>query len=687
MNRFPALLVIWVLAVVSSAQDIDYAAYLYVAPNGNDAHSGRTSNLAFATIERALREIDGWNHNFGWLPSEIHVVLAPGDYIIEKPVVIPWLVLVTPNVSLTIEAKTPGTARLLAGCFVRGFEKVTDDATLARLDESGRGNVYAADLKSQGIADYGAANGGGLELFFDGGPMQIARWPNEGFVKIVEEAGGDRYDIRGTWGDRIGRWVYDGDRPSRWLEERDGWLYGYWFWDWSAEHQKIKTIDPAKHTIEVEKPYHGYGYRKGQWYYALNLLSEIDTPGEWYLDRESGTLYFWPPAPLEDAEVFVSLLPNLVTFENARHTTLQGVVIEGARDTAVRINGGEFNRLAACTIRNCGGDAVAVSGGNANSVVGCDIYDIGGTGISLTGGDRATYARANHTAENNHIYRYSRWYRMYRPGIYLNGVGQRVAHNLINDAPHMAVQFNGNDHVIEYNEIHDVCYESNDAGAIYAGRDWTERGTQIRYNFLHHITGYENRGCVGVYLDDMFCGTNIYGNLFYKVYRAAFIGGGRDNAIRNNLFVDCPKAIHVDNRAQNWAADTVPTTMTERLRAMPIAESPWKERFPQLLTILDDEPAAPKGNLIEHNVVYGKDWDSIADGARPHLSLDNNFIERDPKFRHPDRFTADPPKATDFTLEKGSPAYATGFEPLPLEFMGIDKARTRATWPVSHRLR
>ncbi|MEK7793403.1 MAG: hypothetical protein AAB353_02685, partial [Candidatus Hydrogenedentota bacterium] len=232
-----------------------------------------------------------------------------------------------------------------------------------------------------------------------------------------------------------------------------------------------------------------------------------------------------------------------------------------------------------------------------------------------------------------------------------------------------------------------VCYESNDAGAIYAGRDWTERGTQIRYNFLHHITGFEDRGCVGVYLDDMFCGTNIYSNLFYKVYRAAFIGGGRDNAIRNNLFVECPKAIHVDDRAQGWAADTVPTTMTERLRAMPVAESPWKERFPQLVTILDDGPAAPKGNLIEHNVVYGKDWDSISDGARPYLSLDNNFIERDPRFRHADRFTADPPKATDFTLEKGSPAYAAGFEPLPLESMGLKKVPERASWPVEHGLR
>jgi hypothetical protein len=103
---------------------------------------------------------------------------------------------------------------------------------------------------------------------------------------------------------------------------------------------------------------------------------------------------------------------------------------------------------------------------------------------------------------------------MYHPGISLTGVGNRAANNLIHSAPHMAIYFSGNEHVIEYNEIHHVSFESNDAGAIYAGRDWTMRGNVIRHNYLHDITGFENRGCVGVYLDDMFASAAIYGNVF-----------------------------------------------------------------------------------------------------------------------------------------------------------------------------
>ena len=122
--------------------------------------------------------------------------------------------------------------------------------------------------------------------------------------------------------------------------------------------------------------------------------------------------------------------------------------------------------------------------------------------IALSGGDRITLAPAGLAAENNHIHHYSRWNRICRPAVSLDGVGNRVAHNLIDNAPHQAISFGGNDHLIELNEIHSVCYESNDAGAIYSGRNWTMRGTVIRHNYFHHINGFEGRGCVGVYLDD-----------------------------------------------------------------------------------------------------------------------------------------------------------------------------------------
>ncbi|GKT08608.1 peptidase [Desulforhabdus sp. TSK] len=686
---FAMVLVSGVLATGAPAAD------LYVSPGGNDAWNGQRASIPpsgdagpFATLERARDAIRAIKKT-GELPEGgVTVHVAEGTYFLREPFTLTDEDSGTTDAPITYLAEKTGSARLMAGHIITGFKPVTDEATLKRLDEAARSKVYEIALKSQGITDYGPVEGGGLELFFNGKPMQIARWPNEGFTRIVDLRGGEEFDIRGTNRALIGRWVYKGDRPSRWIHEKDAWLNGYWSCDWSSEYQRVKSIDPGEHIIEVEKPYHVYGYRKGQWYYALNLLCEIDTPGEWYLDRENGILYFWPPSPPENAEAFVSLLPEAVKMNNVSNCTLRGFVVEGVRNTDIIIEGGEHDRIEACIIRNSGGTAVRVDDGTDIGVIGCDIYDVGGGGMVLKGGDRKTLTPAKLFADNNHIHDYARWYRMLNPGISLKGVGNRASHNLIDNAPHIAIIFGGNDHIIEYNEIHSVCYESSDAGAIYAGRDWTQRGTVIRYNFMHDVTGFEGRGSVGVYLDDMFCGTHIYGNLFYRVYRAAFIGGGRDNVYENNLFVDCPKALHIDNRAQNWAGPSVDKTMTERLIAMPYTNALWKKKYPNLSDILQDDPAAPKGNLIARNIFYGPDWKDYPKEIIKYITFKNNMDNQNPNLTTPDKARDNPsPKATDFALKKDSPAFALGFKPLPLDMMGLYEDADRASWPTVDSVR
>jgi hypothetical protein len=356
------------------------------------------------------------------------------------------------------------------------------------------------------------------------------------------------------------------------------------------------------------------------------------------------------------------VLPELVTMRETSHVTVEGMILEAARGTAVTITAGSHNQIVRCVLRNLGGWGVRVQGGIANRVLGCEITQTGEGGVSLEGGDRRRLAAAGHAAENNRIHHYSRWHRMYRPAIALEGVGNRAAHNLIHDAPHEAIAFGGNDHRIEFNEIHHVCEESNDAGAIYAGRDWTMRGTVIRHNFLHDIRGFEGRGCVGVYLDDMFCGTTIFGNVFYRVTRAAFIGGGRDNVIENNLFIDCEPAVHVDARAQGWASDHVGTTMKERLQAMPYDEPLWRQRYPALVRILEEDRAAPRGNVIARNVCWGGRWEEIEERARPLITFQENLLDQDPRFVGAARM--------NFQLRDDSPAYKLGFQRIPIEQIG-----------------
>ena len=655
-------------------------AMLHVAPTGNDADPG-TQAKPFATLERARDEIRKLKQA-GKLPTGgVTVELRGGIYERGKTFELKKEDSGTADTPIVYSATEGETPRLIAGRVVKGFKPVTDPAVLGMLAPEARGKVMQADLKAQGITDYGNVGGGGMELFFRDEPMTVSRWPNKGFTRIVKMVG-EPYKRDRHMTHKVGKWVYDGDRPERWAKEKDVWVHGYWFHDWSDQRHRVKQIDTDARTIEVQPPYHGYGYRKGKWYYAFNLLSEIDTPGEWHLDRDTGVLYFWPPAPIRDRDCIVSVVPTLATMTDVSHVTIQGLFMEAARGTGLAIRGGEGNRVVGCTFRNLGGRAVTVGGGTQHGVVGCDVYNTGQGGIALNGGDRKTLTPAGHFAENNHVHHYARIKRVYQPGVTLHGVGCRASHNLIHNAPHMGMGFGGNDHVIELNEIHSVCYESNDAGAIYTGRNWTMRGHVIRHNYLHHISGFEGRGCVGVYLDDSFSSADIIGNVFYNVTRAAMIGGGRDCRIENNIFVDCVPAVHVDARAVGWASRYAKPgggwRMQEKLAALPYQKPPWT-KYPHLANILDDEPCLPKYNTVARNIFVRGTWNGIRPKARPHVTVEDNLIDQDPRF-------VDAAEG-NFQLRDDSPAYRIGFKRIPVEKIGLYDDERRASWPVTHEVR
>ena len=267
------------------------AAGLYVAPNGSD-HNPGTAAKPFATLERARDEIRRRKAT-GPLPrGGITVELAPGRYELTRPFTLTAQDSGTQAAPIVYRARRGATVRLSGGRLIKGWVPVVDPAILARLEPAARGHVWQADLRAQGLTDFGdvVASGKRLELFFHDRPMTLARWPNEGFVTITEALGPTPVDIRGTKGCKEPVFAYAGDRPKRWAQDPDIWTHGYWFWDWADSRQPIAAIDTAKRVIRLQPPYHSYGYRKGQWFYVFNLLSELDQPGEWYPDRAQGRL-------------------------------------------------------------------------------------------------------------------------------------------------------------------------------------------------------------------------------------------------------------------------------------------------------------------------------------------------------------------------------------------------------------
>ncbi len=664
------------------------AATLYVAPNGSDANPG-TADRPFASLERARDEIRRRMTTDRLPEGGFTVELRGGIYELSRPLLLTSQDSGTPASPIIYRASQNETAKVVGGREVTGWKPLADPAVLARLDVPARDQVWQADLKAQGITDLEGINSAttyrsdpGLEVFFQDKPMTLARYPNSGYLFIADALDAEGKPATGIVTTPQGKFVCEDSRPARWAGEKDVWLHGFWVRDWADLRIPLASVDTASRTISLgPRPGQSFRVRSGQWFYAENALCELDSPGEWYLDRDTSILYFWPPAPLSSGKVVVSLVRDLIQLGDVSNVTFRNLLFEAGRGSALVVRGGADIRVVACTIRNMGNWAVRVYGGERHGVVGCDIYETGQGGIHLEGGDRKSLTPAAHFADNNHIHHTARWDPVYQQAITVFGVGNRATHNLIHNVPHIAIGFTGNDQIIEYNEIHSSVFQSNDAGAIYTSppdETWSMRGHKIRYNYLHNLHGFRNKGCQGVYLDDCFSSADISGNIFYDVANAVLIGGGRDNLITNNMFIQCGCAFSIDARGLGWAK-AVGTFATKELIDLNYRQPPWSVKYPELLNILEDEPLAPKGNVVARNICWGGPWGRTQAEAQPLVKFEDNLIDVDPGF------IGSPP--ADFRLGDNSPASKIGFQPIPVEKIGLYQSEDRASWPAVHSLR
>ena len=651
---------------------------IFVSPKGNDNNSGTLSNPV-ATISRAVDLAKKSQE------ENVTIRLRAGVYNLSSTVNIEDF-----TNGLTISPQTGENVYITGGKKITGFKHLTKELKgYQKLKKDVRDNVLYVDLKSFGITDPAGikprgfgfkVTPAGLTLFFNQEPMTIARWPNDSWARtkdIPKKLNGKGFS-------------YAEDEPGTWENTGDIWMHGYWKWDWADARVKIDKIDPKRKEITVTDPQSRYPYSKDRRYYAFNILEELDVPGEWFLDKETDILYFYPLSDTGNSEIYVSLLSGpLIRIENSSGVTLKGLVLEYSNGAGVEILGGSGNVVRKCVLRNFGTIAVNIGNvdagskiydnplysGNAgtnNGVSGCEIYNCGEGGIILGGGDRKTLTPGNNFVENTNIYKVSEWVRTYRAGVYMYGVRNIVRHCEISDLPHTAVFFWGNDHLIEYNNIHHVCMETADAGAVYNGRDWTQRGHLIRYNYIHHLRGVETHGSfndvMGVYLDDYSSGTTVYGNIFNKAGRNILIGGGRDNTVKNNIFIDGMPAVHIDARGIGWGKyyfkHPEENILLKRYKAVDAGNPPYSEKYPKLKTVIDDKPEMPKYNCIEQNVFCGGRWRDLKNDLTENIvCFKNNAVEDSCSFYKV--------KGNKIEIDFKSDTFPKGFETIPVEAIGV----------------
>ena len=669
-----------------------FAAEIWVGPAGAATNPGTAAKpvATLAQARDAVRRLKARG-----LTGAVAVRIKPGEYHLTETFALTADDSGTVTAPVVYRAEQPGTARFRGGVKLHGFTPVTDSKILARLPAESRTKVWQCDLRKLDITEYGKLQPRGfgagqqptiptLELYCNGEPMPLARWPNQGFVEDSK--------IFRAGSNLLSTFEYVGNRPAHWTQAEDLWLFGYWRESYADKAVRVGSIDATANRITTAEPYMdaegidlpaypGIEVKHAIRYYAFNLLEEIDMPGEWYLERATGILYFYPPDDPAKVTVELSILAKpMVTLESVSHVRFEGLTFDLAQHDGIVIRGGENCLLAGCTISRLAGGGVNIAGGTGHGLLGCDLFRLGRNGTWVRGGDRPTLTPSGHFVENCHIHDFSRIDRSYTPAVWTDGVGTRIAHNLIHHTPCHALRLEGNEHVVEFNEIHSVDYESDDQGAIDMFGNPTYRGCVFRYNHFHHIASWQKKvATAGIRFDDTISGMLVYGNIFWRCssghFGAVQINSGRENIVENNVFADCLRDLS-GGWTPGWSENNLFWKMFARHEEPAwtayIMSDLYLSRYP-LLTDLYDKPPI---NFVWRNVLWncGQRYfmhashvDTMAIAVHP----DDNpgFVD---------------PAHGDFGLPSDAPlVQAIGFRPIPVAEIGLYNDDHRATWPVA----
>ena len=737
MNIFRWLLFLMLLVTSASAQEV------FVSPTGRNDNPG-TKERPFRTLERAREAVRAYQSTTPVAARRTFSVwLRGGTYPLANTFELTRSDAGSPNAPVIYAAYLRESVRLSGGIVVpsSAFHPASDPAILRRLPPESRQHVLQADLQTLGVRDFGKHRQFGhghpvvpapMELFWNDSVLQLARYPNSGAIDMgpVVDAGSVPRD--GDYTERGGRFHYTDPRHARWSGDSDVWFQGYFNYGFSDDKIHVASIDTIRREVTFSTP-HMYGLASGQnfnQYVALNVIEELDEPGEWYVDASSGILFLWPPGDITGANVCVSILEQpLIALDNTSYCTLRDLIIEDGRGLGISMEGGSHNRIEDCIVRNFGTVGIMLgqgarqtfphvtaddyagvpssrevgsfhshmylnsawdrNAGEEQAIVGCEVYNTGSGGIILGGGSRKNLTPGHNVVSDCRIHDFNRRNKAGASGVIVDGCGNLVAHNEIYNADLQAILVYGNDHVFEYNHIHHVALNSNDASAWYLGRDPSDQGNIVRWNFFHHVGRPDRKWMMGVYCDDATCDVRIEGNVFYRVasYGTVYSNGGHDIVVKNNIFVEgYGPAYQLKSMWYDFGISSIPYFFgdkgiyTRRLtQAVDIRKPPYSERYPLLKDWLDLLPDGhtyvgmrPRRNVFDRNIVVKYEETFRLVGKYAQTDFGENYItDKDPGFVAAD--------SLNFQLKDNSIVYKElpGFEHIPFESIGPRKPGKR----------
>jgi len=544
--------------------------YFVDAQKGNDANNGLSVEKPFKTISKAkdaVRFLDKSGSN------NITVNLRGGTYFQDQTLEFTEKDGGTENCKIIYRNYKDEVPIISGGRQITGWQKDKGGLWVAKVPWASAGSVTPS------------------QLFVNGRRSVPARMPNEGkYFRLAVRLPAEQ--------SRTNSFYFREGDLKKWanINIEDASVVLMQHWDAPSYH--ITSIDTGNRLVTFDPPskWQINNCERASRYYVMNILEGLDTPGEWYINRKTGLLYYYP-LPGEDmnsAEAIAPLdIPTVVRLKGdskndryVKYIRFSGISFQHSH-ARIYVNSwqAESNTEAAITAewtRNCafvdceiahiGEYGIWLKAGCEDNLISrCNIHDLGAGGVRIGlhtaiaentiidpsgewGGHvpnetpkEILQPALRNTIDNNFIHDGGH--------IFAGGIGVLVARSSYNMITHNEVcDFNytgisvgwewgfaptaAHHNIISHNHIHHLNRGMfSDGGGIYTLG--VSPGTEITYNLIHDLWGYPINGFQGIYLDEGTSGILVENNIVYRVTTfGCFLHYGEENVVRNNIFAE-----------------------------------------------------------------------------------------------------------------------------------------------------
>lgn len=560
---------------------------LFVAVSGDDRNPG-TKQEPFATIARAKEAVRELKKRFH---KAIIVWVRRGTHYVSDP--------------LVFEPRDSGTDAPITYAAYQG-ELVTLSGGRKL---TGQWKPYKDGIMVCEVPEAKTGQLNFTQLFVNGKRQIRARFPNydhknplvsgSGYINVGSKKEED-------WPDKGFPYNPKTFTQKRWAKPEEAVMHSFHKLNYANFQWKVENVDWENHVVSLgwggfqvnpsatSRMYNSLG--SDSRFFIENVFEELDAPGEWYLDKVNGVLYYMPAegVDLGHAVIEVPVLEQVVEFRGSQLNPVKQVSLSGFRFAhtastylapyeapsrgdwtihrggAVFMEGGEDCGIERCFFDAVGGNAVIINNYNRRiRVEGNKFTEAGDSAICLVGDKGSIQGTqrpfpAENTISNNLIHNCGVFGKQVAGVFIAISEKNTISHNHIYNLPRAGICLNdiwGGGHIIEFNKVHDTVLETQDHGPFNSwGREssWCFQQSHgpashgagdvkddtpyviiIRNNFFQDDHEW------GIDLDDGSSNFHVYNNLCVGV--SIKLREGDYRLVENNVFVHPtnPPGFHV----------------------------------------------------------------------------------------------------------------------------------------------